>query len=102
MEIEAIWIRRCRQLGALAGAADVLQRPIRATGPDHERDAIAFGRQSFPGHTRPASAAMLPRRSWSMLSPQPNKAPVKEPPGNKPPAEKDPPSKEPPVKEPKQ
>lgn len=47
---------------------------------------------------------VLQRRStfsrWA--DPQPNKAPVKEPPGNKPPAEKDPPSKEPPVKEPKQ
>ena len=47
---------------------------------------------------------VLQRRSTFSPSanPQPNKAPVKEPPGNKPPAEKDPPSKEPPVKEPKQ
>jgi len=42
-------------LGALAGA-DVLQRLIRATaaGPDHERYAIVFEQQSFPGDTRRA------------------------------------------------
>jgi aspartate racemase len=48
-------------LGALAGA-DVLQRLIRATaaGPDHERYAIVFEQQSFPGDTRRADTEYDP------------------------------------------
>jgi aspartate racemase len=42
-------------LGAIAGA-DLLQRLIRTieTGPEHERYAIVFEQQSFPGDTRRA------------------------------------------------
>jgi hypothetical protein len=54
-------------------------------GPPEIRDV-----DPHPGYFNP----------WA--NPQPDKTPVKEPPGDKPPAEKDPPSKEPPVKEPKQ
>jgi len=46
-------------LGALAGA-DVLQRLSRATSPDHERYAIVFEQQSFPGDTSPADSKYDP------------------------------------------
>ena len=63
-----------------------------------------FGFGVVGGRGALAATDLLQRRSnfSPSANPQPNKAPVKEPPGNKPPPEKDPPSKEPPVKEPKQ
>ena len=46
-------------LGALAGA-DLLQRLIRVTATDHERYAIVFEQQSFPGDRLPADRGYDP------------------------------------------
>jgi len=55
-------------LGALAGA-DVLQRLIRTieTGREHERYAVVFEQQSFPGDAHGADAhyeQLKPRGEW--------------------------------------
>jgi len=74
--------------GRCVAERDIIEQNYAAweiTGPPEIRDVDPRG-----GYFNP----------WA--SPQPDKTPVKEPPGNKPPAEKEPPRKEPPVREPTQ